>query len=178
MKKLLVFLSTLILTITSAGILTSAVNAQEYGDSIKKKIADFYEARSQEMKISNELTGMRSINICINFYTIDYKEGDPHINVGERFLLVGPNPVSGIWQISPVGNGHSWELGHYQAIPTLDANIFDMWNVGVKSESDSHYYRMEVEWGEDNCPDYVVFHSLAHGTSATNLHPGHAGGGR
>lgn len=185
MKKRLVMFAALLFSVSFAGLLTNVVNAQDGGERIKARIAKSYEMREQKMKIGNGEVGSRQVKICVDFYTVDWTEffTDQHLEEGDRILLVGPNPVSDIWQVTPVGPGHPWAPGHYQAFPTTDPNMFDLWFVNVKPHNGEaergHYYRMEVDgWADDGCPEYVVFHSLAHFGEGISLHPGHAGAGR
>lgn len=183
MKKQSVIFAIALVTVSLTGILATAVSLAGPGDTIKARIMKFYESRRAAVDRLKRDHGLITVQMCVDFYTTEWVDpsSDPHIAEGDQFVLVGPNPYSGIWQVTPVGGDHQWEHGHYQAVPTIDPDEFDIWTVNVKphgSEAErAHYYRMEVEsWGDDDgCPDYVYFHSLAHFPGAISLDPGHAG---
>lgn len=181
MKKHSAILVTLLISVSLIGVLAGVAVADSH-EGIRARITKFYEARRAEKERLASSRGMISVQMCVDFYTTNWVEPstDPHIAIGDQFVLVGPNPFSGIWQVTPVGDSHQWQHGHYQAIPTTDPDVFDLWTVNVAPHgSDAerqHYYRMEVDrWGDDGCPDYVYFHSLTHIPGALSLHPGHAG---
>lgn len=193
MKKGIVFVTSMSFILISMGMVTNKVVAQEDRvEAIKQRIKDYHDIYNPKRMIREELVEAASQGkICVDTYTIDYveKDTDPHIDKGDQFVLVGPHPISGIWQITPFGESKKWDFAHYQAVPDIDPNLFDLWFVKVKPHVDKdtgateterdHYYRIEVgRWGVDGCPDYVFFHSVTHWPSSGSLHPGHAGGGR
>ena len=180
MKIPTTFFLPLLLTVTSLVFLTDVVFAQERGEAIKQRLAELKEARENRLNIGKGEKALASLPMCVGKYKVDDVEDDPHIEKGAEFLLVGPLPVSGRWEITPIGK-QKWEFGHYRAFPRWHPDWFTLEPVNVKphqSESERlHDYLMEVEWGADGCPDYVRIYENGHTGGALSLDPGHAGAG-
>jgi hypothetical protein len=181
MKKLTAFLAAMLMTLASAVLWSGFVSAQDRESIIRDKIEAMKAKRESREIIPSADRGMLPRNICVEFYTVDEIDEDPHVEMGNRFVLIGPNPHGDHWRLSPAGSNHGWEPGNYIAVPTIYDNVFDMWNVRAKGHSDDHYFRLTLEWYEGNdgsaCPDYIWVTNLGH-LVAPNLHPGHAGAGK
>ena len=184
MKKHSITFCVAMVAVSLAGVMLSDVSFADRKDMVDariKEIAKLKETRRGLSDLPELKRGKRKVDMCMDFYTTVWiePETDPHIAMDDKFVLVGPNPYSGIWQVTPIGS-HNWEHGHYQAVPSTTPNVFEIWSVNVKphgSEAERvHYYRMEiVAWGGDKCPDYVIFEHTSHVPGLLSLDPGHAG---
>ena len=174
-----------------------AASAQEVGGSlgherIKEHIDANYNRRMESMnpeRYQNN-AALMPFNVCQVVVTVDYVYpiGDPHLDINDMLLMVGPLPISGNFQITPLSAGnpwnHPWKSGHYVAEPDpVYPGWYDIWKVGVKPHNTEverdHRYRMYIsDVDEEDCPEYVFFHSAEHLGGTSSSDPGHAGARR
>lgn len=187
---------TLLLLATFSVFPANRADAQSYegAEKIKRIISQFYQLRERELDEDNDdfAPGMNRVEICKGFYTVDYVYpiGDPHLDLDDVLYVVGPIPVSGNYQVTPVsglgGNpyDHPWKNDHYTAKANpSDPGEFDLEAVPVAPHGNDaereHDYVMEItDVDEDGCPTYLWFESLRHTDGPIFLDPGHAGAGR
>lgn len=190
-KRILLSLTLLLTAVANsdAGAQAGAGQEPEGAEEIKAAIAAIRAERIAALEEARRNRDVyRPVRICQVFMTVDYvEEGqDPHLNMGDVLLLVGPIPFSGNYQVTPVsglGGGawnHPWKNKHYSASPALlQPNDFELSSVWVgphnNDEEREHAYRMKITDWEDDCPSYVMFESAGHVGGPILLDPGHAG---
>ena len=142
--------------------------------------------KSREYRL--DAPGRNATFLCTDIFTADNNRlGDPHFVPGNRFIIAGPFPISGAFQITALpsltGQPHGWAgpPNHYFAMPTADPDTFKVEGIWVAPHGGmaqrEHSYWMYVDW-EDDCPDYVIFDFIEHTPSGGDRDPGHGGAGR
>lgn len=181
-----------------AGLATAAVaqdalpdGARALKDKMAKQTQTFEQRRLDEAAQIEASPGMAQMGLCRGYFSVDpgYVAPGSHLVAGNVFLIIGPLPVSGNYQITPVTVGrdeHPWLDGHYAASrDPYDGDRARLAPVPVKksgghSEWASHNYSMQVtDRDDDGCPTYIVFYHGTHeGQMYVPYHPGHAGTSR
>lgn len=142
------------------------------------------------------VANIQRLKVCGGEFTIRFPEaGSAHLNVGDRFWVLGPIPFLNAYVIRPISSKpggpwtHPWVEGSYTAFPDQSlVFIHRLKNIPVTQHGQDpvagHHYAIHVTgWDDNDCPTYISF---MHGEHAPDtdvpdthttvvLHPGHAG---
>ena len=167
-------------------LVTTEAEAQSR-DELRQAIANYYStiAALNSGSFVLENPGMRPRNTCNDMFTVDDMDGDPHIDIGDKFLITGPIANSGNYQITALPP-HAWKgpPKHFYAEATGHPDWFDIYGVTVVAPHNGmpereHVYRLQVvDRGNDRCPNNVIFWFVDHVPADTGRDPGHATAGR
>jgi hypothetical protein len=177
-----------ILSAPAVGQETAKAPAVEAEKAAKFRMEILNPAADSKTLERTDLPTVQRLRVCTGNFSTDYidpETGGAHLELEDKFWVLGPIPYINAYVIRPLSTGprtHPWVSGNYTILPhpTL-VGFHQVKNVPVTPHTPDpivgHSYIIQIRnFDENNCPTYIEFWHGEHPFSSTSsLHPGHAG---